>query len=32
MFWGLGVGGMLAAVVIAYLYVRRNETREQLRG
>ena len=32
MFWGLGVGGMLAAVAIAYLYVRRNETREQLRG
>jgi magnesium transporter len=32
MFWGLGVGGMLAAVVIAFLYVRRNETREQLRG
>jgi magnesium transporter len=32
MFWGLGVGGMLLAVVIAYAYVRRNETREQLRG
>ena len=32
MFWGLGVGGMLTAVAIAYLYVRRNETREQLRG
>jgi magnesium transporter len=31
-FWGLGVGGMLAAVAIAFLYVRRNETREQLRG
>jgi magnesium transporter len=31
-FWGLGVGGMLLAVVIAYAYVRRNETREQLRG
>ena len=32
MFWGLGVGGSLLAVVIAYAYVRRNETREQLRG
>jgi magnesium transporter len=32
MFWGLGVGGMLAAVAIAFAYVRRNETREQLRG
>jgi magnesium transporter len=32
MFWGLGVGGMLAATLTAYLYVRRNETREQLRG
>jgi magnesium transporter len=31
-FWGLGVGGMLLATLIAYVYVRRNETREQLRG
>jgi magnesium transporter len=31
-FWGIGVGGMLLATLIAYLYVRRNETREQLRG
>jgi magnesium transporter len=31
-FWGLGVGGMIASIVIAYAYVRRNETREQLRG
>jgi magnesium transporter len=31
-FWGLGVGGMLLATLIAYAYVRRNETREQLRG
>ena len=31
-FWGLGVGGMLASIAIAYGYVRRNETREQLRG
>jgi magnesium transporter len=31
-FWGLGVGGMLLAVLIAATYVRRNETREQLRG
>jgi magnesium transporter len=31
-FWGLGVGGMLLATVIAWAYVRRNETREQLRG
>jgi magnesium transporter len=31
-FWGFGVGGMLLATLIAYLYVRRNETREQLRG
>jgi hypothetical protein len=27
-----GFCGMLAAVLIAFLYVRRNETREQLRG
>jgi magnesium transporter len=32
MFWGLGVGGMLLAVLIASLYVRRNEAREELRG
>jgi len=31
-FWGLGVGGMAAAIAIAYAYVRRNEAREQLRG
>jgi len=31
-FWGFGVGGMLLAVLIAATYVRRNETREQLRG
>jgi magnesium transporter len=31
-FWGLGVGGMVASIVIANLYVRRNEAREQLRG
>jgi magnesium transporter len=31
-FWGLGVGGMLLATLIAFVYVRRNETREQLRG
>jgi magnesium transporter len=31
-FWGLGVGGMLISVLIANLYVRRNEAREQLRG
>jgi magnesium transporter len=31
-FWGLGVGGMLLAILIAFVYVRRNETREQLRG
>jgi magnesium transporter len=31
-FWGLGVGGMLMATLLAFLYVRRNETREQLRG
>jgi magnesium transporter len=31
-FWGLGVGGMLLATTIAFVYVRRNETREQLRG
>jgi magnesium transporter len=31
-FWGLGVGGMIASIVIAYGYVRRNETREQFRG
>jgi len=32
MFWGLGVGGMLLATLVAFVYVRRNETREQLRG
>jgi magnesium transporter len=31
-FWGLGVGGMLLSILIANLYVRRNEAREQLRG
>ena len=31
-FWLLGVGGMLLSTLTAYLYVRRNETREQLRG
>jgi magnesium transporter len=31
-FWGLGVGGMVTSIVIANLYVRRNEAREQLRG
>jgi magnesium transporter len=31
-FWGFGVGGMLLATLIAFVYVRRNETREQLRG
>jgi magnesium transporter len=31
-FWGLGVGGMVASILIAYAYVRRNETREQIRG
>jgi magnesium transporter len=31
-FWGLGIGGMVASILIAYAYVRRNETREQIRG
>ena len=31
-FWALGVGGMVASIVLAFAYVRRNETREQLRG
>jgi magnesium transporter len=31
-FWGFGVGGMLLATLVAFIYVRRNETREQLRG
>jgi magnesium transporter len=31
-FWLLGVGGMVVSILLAYGYVRRNETREQLRG
>jgi magnesium transporter len=31
-FWLLGVGGMVLASAIAFVSVRRNETREQLRG